>query len=129
MVLRWRLTCSFITTRVRAQLPATPPLQVRSRHQKSRHQIDWPSRATGDPAFDQKYELFIPEDAALDEVLPPPLKEALLTADPPVHILNNVVLWTQAKTVKDPKLLEKVVRSCVGVALAMADVEGMKEAA
>jgi len=106
-------------TRVRAQLPKTPPLQARSRHQKTSDRIDWPPRETGDPAFDQKYELFVPADTVLEEALTPALKEALMMADPPVHILNNVVLWTKVKTVKDPKLLERVVRSCVSVASAI----------
>ncbi len=107
-------------TRVRAQLPQQPQVQVRARHQKIGETIAWPARETGNPAFDQKYEIFIPEDTAMDEVLPPPAQEALMAADPPVHILNNVVLWTKAKTGHSPELLKNAVRSCARVAAAMA---------
>lgn len=107
-------------TRVRAQLPEPPQVQVRSRHQKYGKKIEWPRRETGDPAFDQKYELFLPEGATLDIALPSAVREALMAADPPVHILNNVVLWTQAKTGHSPELVKNAVRSCARVASAIA---------
>ena len=106
-------------TRVRAQLPEAPQIQVRSRHQKYGSKIEWPKRETGNPAFDQKYELFMLETADLDEALPPRVLNALLTADPPVHILKNVVLWSKAKTGHSPELLKNAVQSCVNVASAI----------
>ena len=105
-------------TRVRAQLPLSPQVQVRPRHQTVDVETIWPTRPTGDPAFDQQYELFMPDTAALDETLPPPVRDALLTADPPVHVLNDVVLWTRIKIVRDPELLKDAVCSCARLAAA-----------
>ena len=108
-------------TRVRAQLPEAPQIQVRSRHQKYGEKIEWPKRETGNPTFDQKYDLFMPESASLDEALPPPVRDALIAADPPVHILNNVVLWSKAKTWHSPELFKNAVHSCVSVASAIVN--------
>jgi hypothetical protein len=108
-------------TRVRAQLPEPPSIQVRSRHQKYGKKIEWPLRKTDDPAFDQKYELFMPESSSIDEALPPLVRDALMAADPPVHILNNVVVWSKAKTGHSPELVKNAVWSCVRVASAIAN--------
>ncbi len=106
-------------TRVRAQLPQAPQIQVRSLHQKYGGKIEWPERETGDPVFDQKYILYVPEGVSLDEAMPPSVKDALIAADPPVHVIKNVVLWSRAKTGHSPELLTNAVQSCVNVASAI----------
>ena len=105
-------------TRVQAQLPVPAQVQVRSRHQKLDEKIEWPVRETGDPNFDQKYELFMAEDVALDIALPIAVREALMTANPPVHVVNNAALWTRVKIVRDAELLQNVILSCSRVAAA-----------
>ena len=106
-------------TRIRAQLPDAPQIQVRSRHQKYGGKIEWPEQESGDPVFDQKYILYIAEGASLDEALPPTVKDALIAADPPVHVLKSVVLWSKIKTGHSPELLTNAVKSCVNVASAI----------
>lgn len=105
--------------RVRAQLPEAPRIQVRSRHQKYGSKIEWPERESGDPTFDQKYILYVSEGISLDEALSPLVRGTLIAADPPVHVLKNVVLWPKAKTWHSPELLKNAVQSCVNVASAI----------
>lgn len=108
-------------TRVRAQLTQPPPLQVRARTHKVADEPPWPSVPSGNPAFDAKYELFLPEGVAVEEGLKTAVSAALLAADPPVHILNNVVLWTQVRVVRDATLLQHAVESCANVAAALEE--------
>ncbi|MCA9929907.1 MAG: hypothetical protein KC419_15595 [Anaerolineales bacterium] len=105
-------------TRVRAQLEDTPLIQVRVRQQQYDVEQHWQPVKTGDAVFDEKFELFVAEHTPLEKALPQSVKEALLAADPPVHILNNVVLWTKLRVVRDPELLTKACESCAAVAAA-----------
>lgn len=106
-------------TRVRADLPFPTSLQVRWRGQEVGTEIVWPARPTGDAAFDEKYELFLLEGVPLAEALPDAAREALVAADPPVHILEDAVLWTRPRTTRDAQLLTNAVTSCVRVAKAL----------
>jgi hypothetical protein len=100
-------------------LPEQPSFQIRSRHQKSKEKMDYPARKTGDPAFDAKYELFAPENADLDTTVPHMVREALMDADPPVHIMKNMVFWTEKGFNKKPAWLKQALGSCVQVAQAV----------
>ncbi len=106
-------------TRVRAILEETLNFEIRSRHQKDPRERKYPLRPTNDAQFEAKYELFAPENVTLDKILTPRLKEALLAADPPVHIANGYVFWLQIRIVRDANLLERALRSCVRVAAAI----------
>ena len=108
-------------TRVRAQLTQPPPLQVRARTHKVADKPPWPSVPSGDAAFDAKYELFLPEEVGVEAGLKTAVSAALLAADPPVHVLNNVVLWTQVRVVRDAALLQQAVEACVNVAAAIEE--------
>jgi len=103
-------------TRVRAQLSQKPVLQVRKRNQRYSDRIDLHARETGNPAFDQKYGLFMSEDVSLEKALPPTLMDTLIAADPQVDILSKVVIWMQKGSVSDANLLKNAVKSCVRVA-------------
>ncbi len=105
-------------TRIRAELPVTTPVQVFARQLKHGETIEWPTRLTGNATFDEIYELFIPEEADLETVLPITVRAALLAANPPIHIANNVAFWTQVKFVTDEALLINAVLSCARVAAA-----------
>ena len=108
-------------TRVRAQLTQAPPLQVRARTHEVANKPPWPTVSSGDPSFDAKYELFLPEKMKVEEGLKTAVSSALLAADPPVHILNNVVLWTQVHVVRDADLLRRADESCANVAAALEE--------
>lgn len=110
-------------TRVRAQLDDPPQIQVRSRQQKHKVGDDWQSVKTGNPAFDDVYELFVPNGVSPKEVFPKSVELALLAANPPVHIMNNVVLWTKLRVVRDPDLLVSACESCSRVAAALSEYE------
>ncbi len=108
-------------TRVRAQLSAEQPFQLRKRHQRYADKIDLPTRETGNTAFDEKYELFMPAEVSVAETLPPALMDALIAADPSVDILNKVVVWMQKGLVDNHQLLKNAVRTCVNVASAIEE--------
>lgn len=109
-------------TRVQAQVPKELPLQIRSRHQQVDDQtnVDWQIRKTGNAAFDQKYELRMADNVAVDSALPIDAKDALIAANPPVHVSNGKATWTQVKFVRDFQLLQNAVLSCAHVAAAFA---------
>lgn len=103
-------------TRVRAQLSTEPSFQVRTRNRRYAEKMELPTRETGNSAFDEKYELFLPEDVSVAAALPPTLMDAFIAAEPPVDVLKKMVVWMQKGLVDDPTLLKTVVLSCVRVA-------------
>lgn len=106
-------------TRARAQLKRRPQVQVQHKGQKYGGEITYPSRPTGDVTLDDRYTIFMPDNVSLDEALPPSVRTALLEADPPVHVLNNVVMWTKRGVENsDSQLLIKALQSCAHVAAA-----------
>ena len=108
---------------IRAHLTGSPSFQLRSRHQKRDEPIQWPPRTLGDPDFDTKFELFAPESANVSVVLPPAVKNAILSAEQPVHILDDTVMWTKARSTRDADLLINAIASCVAVARAVEKIE------
>ena len=109
-------------TRVRAQLPSLPKIQVHIRGQKYAEMPDWTTwnkQEIGYPPFDQKYVLFVADDANVENALTPAVREALIAANPPVSVVNKVVSWMRTGTRHDPELVRNVVFSCSSVASAI----------
>ena len=107
-------------TRVRAKLPSMPPVHIRSRHQRINDQTrdDYSIRQMGNSPLDQKYEFAAADDITIDQALPIEIRDALIDANPPVHVSNGMVSWMQVKFVRDICLLQNAVLSCASVAAA-----------
>ena len=111
-------------TRVRAQLPSQPKIQVHIRGQKYAENPDWATwseQKIGYPPFDQKYVLFVAEDTNVEDALPPEVREALIAANPPISIVNKVVSWMKVDTGHSSELIRNIVRSCSNVASAIIE--------
>ena len=111
-------------TRIRAQLPAPPKMQIHIRGQKYAENPDWTTwdeQETGFPPFDQKYILFVAEDARIEDALSPAVRDASIAADPPISVVNKIVSWMKAGTDHSPELIKNVVRSCSGVAATIIE--------
>ncbi len=113
-------------TRVRAILPSSyAPFLVHPRGENFSvnpdDSPDWYKVKEDYPPFDQKYILFKATDAPADITLPPAVRNALITANPPVAVLGKVVSWMKKDTGHSPELITKVVRSCADVASAIVE--------
>lgn len=105
-------------TRVVAQLPASPGVEVHPQGKTFGQKPKWPQRPTGNAALDSQYQVHAPDEINLNDALPEAVRAELLTADPPVHIINDTVLWARARNVKDSALLTQVIQTCARVAAA-----------
>lgn len=111
-------------TRVRAQLRSEPQIQVIARAQQYAGRVNLPERPTEDPEFDARYTLYANPDQALEESFSAALRDALMAAQVPVHILERVVVWTHPKVVDDWEQLRQAVQDCVRVARAFDSFHG-----
>ncbi len=103
-------------TRIYANLDVPPPFELRSRHQGVAEDSQYLAKPTGDAQFDQKYELFLPQNTAVSDVLTPKLKQLLLDAHPPVHIFKQKVFWSKVRIVTNTTMLENALQNCIDVA-------------
>ncbi|MEM7331843.1 MAG: hypothetical protein AAF490_07115 [Chloroflexota bacterium] len=103
-------------TRVFADLEAPPGFELRSRRQKVEDASQYLAQATGDKQFDEMYELFLPRNTAVSDILTPQLKQTLLEANTPIHIYKQKVFWSKVRLVTDTVLLENALQTCAAVA-------------
>ncbi|MBF0104992.1 MAG: hypothetical protein HQM16_06655 [Deltaproteobacteria bacterium] len=103
-------------SRVSAKIPSAIPIQVISRRQRYGGKTEWPRHTTGKPDFDSHYEVFAPADVNLNDLLPVTARVALNNTDLPVHIINNAVLWSRVRMIRDPTLLENAILTCTRIA-------------
>lgn len=105
-------------TRVVAQLQAGSDVEVHPQGKILGQKPKWPQRSTGNKVLDARYQVHAPAEIILANALPEAVRAELLTADPPVHIINDTVLWTRTLNVKDAALLTRIIQTCARVAAA-----------